>query len=50
MSLGVDQLDPVVIVWIVAGRNHNAAVKLFRADYVRHTRSRSHIEHVSVGS
>ena len=37
MSVSIHDLDSIVIIWIVAGRNHNAAVEIFCTDYICHT-------------
>lgn len=37
MSISIHDLDSIVIIWIVAGRNHNAAVEIFCTDYICHT-------------
>ena len=36
LAVAVDQLDAVIVVRIVAGRNHNAAVEIVHASNVGH--------------
>ena len=40
----IDDLDPVVIEWIVAGRDHDPAVKVLRAHHIRDTGRGGHME------
>lgn len=37
VSISIHDLDPIVIIWIVTGRNHNATVEIFCTDYICHT-------------
>ena len=43
-----DDLDPIVIVWIVTRRNHDPAVKVIQADAEGNGRRRCHMEQVSI--
>ena len=48
LSVAVDQLDAVVIVWIMACRNHNATVKIIHTGNVSHRRSGGNMEQVGI--
>ena len=37
VSVSIHDLDSIVIIWIVTGRNHNATVEIFCTDYICHT-------------
>ncbi len=50
MSHGIDDFNSIIIKRIVAGRNHNSAVKLFRPHHIRNTWRRRHMQQVSIGS
>lgn len=44
VSVSIHDLDSIVIIRIVAGRNHNAAVEIFCTDYICHTRCGSNMQ------
>ena len=44
----VEQLDAVVLVGVVAGADHDAAVKIVRTDDVGHARRRRHVHEIGV--
>ena len=44
LAVAVDQLDAVIIVGIVAGRDHDATVKVIHTSNVSHRRSGSDVE------
>ena len=48
LTIAVNQLDAVVVIRIVAGRDHDAAVKIIHASDVSHGRGRGDVEQVSV--
>ena len=50
LAASVDDLDSVVIVWIVACGDHDTAVKITCADYIRHTRCRCYMHQVYISS
>ena len=37
LSASADDLDPIVVLWIVAGRDHDTAVKILCPYHKRHT-------------
>jgi len=50
LTVAVDQLDTVIIVRVVAGRDHDAAIKVIHASDVSHTGRSSDMQQVSVCS
>ena len=50
LTVAVDQLDTVVIIGVVAGRDHDAAIKVIHASDVSHTGRSSDMQQVSVCS
>ena len=50
LAMGIDQLNAVIIVGIVAGRDHNAAVKLIHPGHIGDGRGGGDVEHVSIGT
>ena len=50
LTIAVDQLDTVIIVRVVAGRDHDAAIKVIHASDVSHTGRSSDMQQVSVCS
>ena len=48
LAVAVDQLDAVIIVGVVAGRDHDAAVKVVYAGNVGHRRGRGDVEQVGI--
>ena len=48
LAIAVDQLDTVVVVGVVAGRDHNAAIKVIHAGDVSHRRRGSDVQQVGV--
>ena len=47
-AVAVDQLNTVVIVWIVAGRDHDATVEIIHTSDVSYGRSRGDMEQISI--
>ena len=50
LTVAIDQLDTVIIVRVVAGRDHDAAIKVIHASDVSHTGRSSDMQQVSVCS
>ena len=48
LAVAVDQFDAVIVVRIVAGRDHDAAVKVIYASDVRHRRSGSNVQQIGI--
>ena len=48
LTVAVDQLDTVIIVRVVAGRDHDAAIKVIHASDVSHTGRSSDVQQVGV--
>jgi len=48
LAIAVDQLDAVIVVGIMAGRDHNATVKVIHAGDVSHRRGGSDMEQVGI--
>ena len=48
LAASVDDLDSVVIVWIVACGDHDTAVKLLCAYNIRYTRSGCHVKQIDI--
>ena len=46
--MAIDELDPVVIVGIVAGGDHDAAVEIVDASHIGHTGRGGHVQHICV--
>ena len=50
LTLAVDQLDPVIIIRIMAGRDHDTAVKAIGTGNISHRRRCCHVEKISIRS
>ena len=48
LTVAVDQLDAIVIVWIMAGGNHNAAVKVIHTGNISHRRRGGNMEQIGI--
>ena len=48
LAASIDDLDSVVIVWIVACGDHDTAVKLLGAYNIRYTRSSCHVKQIDI--
>ena len=48
LAVAVDQLDTVIVVGVVAGRNHDAAIEIVHAGNVSHRRRSSDVQQVGV--
>ena len=48
LAVAVDQLDAVVVVGVVAGRDHDSAVEIIHASNISHRRGGRDMEQVSV--
>lgn len=48
MWVAVDQLDAIVIVGVVAGRNHDAAIKIIRPGDVGNRRSGGDVQQIDI--
>ena len=48
LTIAVDQLDAVIVVGIMAGRDHNATVKVIHTGNVGHGRSGSDVQQVGI--
>ena len=48
LTVAVDQLDAIVVIRIVAGRNHNAAVKIIHTSDISHRRSGGNMEQIGI--
>ena len=50
LTLAIDQLDPVIIIGIMAGRDHNTTVKAIGTGNISHRRRCCHVEKISIRS
>ncbi len=50
LAVLIDDLDAVVIVGVVGGRDHNAAVKILRSHNVAYGRGGGHMHQIRIGS
>ena len=48
LAIAVEQLDTVVIIGVVAGRDHNAAIKVIHTGNIGHGRGGSDVQQVSI--
>ena len=48
LTVAVDQLDTVIVVRIVAGGNHDTAVKVIHTGNISHRRGRSDMEQIGI--
>ena len=48
LAVAVDQLDAVIIVGIVAGRDHDATVKVIHTSNVSHRRRGRNVQQISI--
>ena len=48
LTVAVDQLDAVIVVGVVAGRDHNAAIKVIYTSNVSHGRRSSNVQQVGI--
>ena len=50
LAIAVDQLDTVIVVRVVAGGDHDAAIKVIHTGDVRHGRSGGDVQQISICS